>query len=201
MKLIAKLSEFWSSLNQWNNVVFWWVIYAVQFVRGTFVEFLLAKNSIFFIETVILFFLHLSDSLNFMFSLVNATWVWQLPYLFYLKDSFFTEKYFGYNRYIGHSLQEADLSLQAANFLSKNYLLIHGTADTLVHQQHTMLLTKSLIQKGVIYRHQVGWKWKKLSNQRNHKLLFSFTGLHWRRPWTQRRNLSRSQDNWIIYGR
>jgi len=56
---------------------------------------------------------------------------------------------------IGHSLQEADLSLHAANFLSKNYLLIHGTADTLVHQQHTMLLTKSLIQKGVIFRHQV----------------------------------------------
>lgn len=56
---------------------------------------------------------------------------------------------------IGHSLQEADLSLQAADFLSKNYLLIHGTADTLVHQQHTMLLTKSLIQKGVIFRHQV----------------------------------------------
>lgn len=69
--------------------------------------------------------------------------------------SFFTEKYFGYDRMIGHSLQEADLSLHAANFLSKNYLLIHGTADTLVHQQHTMLLTKSLIQKGVIFRHQV----------------------------------------------
>jgi dipeptidyl aminopeptidase/acylaminoacyl peptidase len=72
--------------------------------------------------------------------------------------SFFTEKYFGYNRMIGHSLQEADLSLQASNFLSKNYLLIHGTADTLVHQQHTMLLTKSLIQKGVIFRHQVSEK-------------------------------------------
>jgi dipeptidyl aminopeptidase/acylaminoacyl peptidase len=56
---------------------------------------------------------------------------------------------------IGHTLQEADLSLHAANFISKNYLLIHGTADTLVHQQHTMLLTKSLIQKGVIFRHQV----------------------------------------------
>lgn len=73
---------------------------------------------------------------------------------------------------IGHSLQEADLSLHAANFLSKNYLLIHGTADTLVHQQHTMLLTKSLIQKGVIFRHQVSfglskilpksWEWTKV---------------------------------------
>jgi dipeptidyl aminopeptidase/acylaminoacyl peptidase len=69
--------------------------------------------------------------------------------------SFFTEKYFGYQRMIGHSLHEADLSLHAASFISKNYLLIHGTADTLVHQQHTMLLTKSLIQKGVIFRHQV----------------------------------------------
>lgn len=73
---------------------------------------------------------------------------------FYL-GSFFTEKYFGYQRMIGHSLQEADLSLHASSFISKNYLLIHGTADTCVHQQHTMLLTKSLIQKGVIFRHQV----------------------------------------------
>ena len=75
--------------------------------------------------------------------------------MFIFIDSFFTEKYFGYNRFIGHSLQEADLSLRAMNFLSKNYLLIHGTADTWVHQQNTMLLTKSLIQQGVIFRHQV----------------------------------------------
>lgn len=56
---------------------------------------------------------------------------------------------------IGHTLQEADLSLHASSFVSKNFLLIHGTADICVHQQHTMLLTKSLIQKGVIFRHQV----------------------------------------------
>lgn len=40
-------------------------------------------------------------------------------------DSFFTEKYFGYNKMIGHSLQEADLSLRSSSFVSKNYLLIH----------------------------------------------------------------------------
>lgn len=73
-----------------------------------------------------------------------------------MADSFFTEKYFGYNRVIGHTLAEADLSLKAAKFFSKNYLLIHGTSDTVVHQQHTMLLTKALIQQGVIFRHQVG---------------------------------------------
>jgi hypothetical protein len=56
---------------------------------------------------------------------------------------------------IGHTLQEADLSLHADSFISKNFLLIHGTADICVHQHHTMLLTKSLIQKGVIFRHQV----------------------------------------------
>lgn len=85
---------------------------------------------------------------------------------------------------IGHSLQEADLSLRTSSFVSKNYLLIHvnsklktkplkfcikylidncfmlhfqGTADKIVHQQHTMLLTKSLIQQGVIFRHQVSY--------------------------------------------
>lgn len=81
--------------------------------------------------------------------------IFPISFLSLCTESFFTEKYFGYHQMLGHSLQEADLSLQAANFLSKNYLLIHGTADTLVHQQHMMRLTKSLIQKGVIFRHQV----------------------------------------------
>lgn len=76
---------------------------------------------------------------------------------------------------IGHSLQEADLSLHANNFLSKNYLLIHGTADTLVHQQHTMLLTKSLIQNGVIFRHQVSRRDSVKSIWENPKLILVYS--------------------------
>ena len=75
------------------------------------------------------------------------------------------------------TLQEADLSLHASSFLSKNYLLIHGTADTLVHQQHTMLLTKSLIQKGVIFRHQVRIEGNCQSNVRK-TFVFILTGVH-----------------------
>lgn len=78
---------------------------------------------------------------------------------------------------IGHSLQEADLSLHASSFLSKNYLLIHGTADTCVHQQHTMLLTKSLIQKGVIFRHQVRYH-QCFDSYRHAILLISQKGLY-----------------------
>lgn len=109
---------------------------------------------------------------------------------------------------IGHSLQEADLSLKADDFLSKNYLLIHGTADTLVHQQHTMLLTKSLIQQGVIFRHQVRWQkfpssfcWDRVLKGIIFNTLYPRTGLHWWGPWTGRRHISRAQDNWILHGR
>lgn len=32
---------------------------------------------------------------------------------------------------------------------------MHGTADTLVHQQHALMLAKTLIDQGVGFRHQV----------------------------------------------
>ena len=100
---------------------------------------------------------------EYIFHSISDIWMFNLIKLSAVNsftDSFFTEKYFGYHHMIGHSLQEADLSTHASSFVSKNYLLIHGTADTCVHQQHTMVLTKALIQKGVIFRHQVSERGK-----------------------------------------
>lgn len=53
------------------------------------------------------------------------------------------------------ALQESDLSMRSGNIDSRNYLLIHGTADTLIHQQHSLILAKSLADQGVGFRHQI----------------------------------------------
>lgn len=53
------------------------------------------------------------------------------------------------------AIQESDLSMRAGNIDSRNYLLIHGTADKLVHQQHALILTKALIDQAIGFRHQV----------------------------------------------
>lgn len=53
------------------------------------------------------------------------------------------------------ALQESDLSMRAGNIDSRNFLLMHGTGDTLVHQQHSLMLAKTLIDQGVGFRHQV----------------------------------------------
>lgn len=53
------------------------------------------------------------------------------------------------------ALQESDLSMRAGNIDSRNFLLMHGTADTTVHQQHSLMLAKTLIDQGVGFRHQV----------------------------------------------
>ncbi|XP_055588081.1 inactive dipeptidyl peptidase 10 isoform X2 [Uranotaenia lowii] len=70
-------------------------------------------------------------------------------------NSFFTERYVIHAADNGRSLLDSDLSMKAGNFANRKYLLIHGTADTLVHEQHTALFTKSLIEEGVMFRHQV----------------------------------------------
>lgn len=53
------------------------------------------------------------------------------------------------------SIQESDLAMRAGNIDSRNFLLIHGTADTLVHQQHSLILTKTLTDQAIGFRHQV----------------------------------------------
>lgn len=74
--------------------------------------------------------------------------------LFYL-DSYFTERYFQPGTEFSRAIQESDLSMRAGNIDSRNYLLIHGTADEIVHQQHSLILTKALTDQAIGFRHQV----------------------------------------------
>lgn len=53
------------------------------------------------------------------------------------------------------ALQESDLTMKAGNIESRNFFLIHGTADLIVHQQHSLMLARALIEQGVGFRHQV----------------------------------------------
>ena len=76
----------------------------------------------------------------------------ELPYF---PDSFFTERYVALKADNGRAVLDSDLSLKAGNFMQKNYLLIHSTADNFIHQQHGLTLTKALIEQGVMFRHQV----------------------------------------------
>lgn len=52
-------------------------------------------------------------------------------------------------------MQESDLRARAAQLEDKNLLVVHGTADKEVHQQHAMTFARELINKDVVFRQQV----------------------------------------------
>lgn len=51
--------------------------------------------------------------------------------------------------------EKADLSRTAGNLAGRHFLLVHGTADTVVKPQHAMIFARSLIDQGVLFRHLV----------------------------------------------
>lgn len=76
-------------------------------------------------------------------------------------DSFFTERYLPLSDEYLRALQESDLSMRTENFESRNFLLIQSTADVLVHQQHSLILAKTLVERAIGFRHQVNKSLKK----------------------------------------
>lgn len=58
-----------------------------------------------------------------------------------------TDNYRGY--------EDSDLSKKAATLDKKLLMLIHGSADETVHYQHSMMLIRALMEKGILFKHQV----------------------------------------------
>lgn len=72
-----------------------------------------------------------------------------------VSDSYFTEKYLGEPSKQPQAYDSADLTMRAGNLYNKQYLLIHGTADTVVIAQHSMMFAKALIEQDVLFQQLV----------------------------------------------
>ncbi|CAG7726029.1 unnamed protein product [Allacma fusca] len=74
-----------------------------------------------------------------------------------LYDSAYTERYMGgpnvTQNYRGYT--ESDITQSVENFDKKMFFLLHGTADDNVHVQHSMMLSKALIAKKILFRQQI----------------------------------------------
>ena len=51
--------------------------------------------------------------------------------------------------------EEADATKVAGNLKGKKFLLVHGTGDDNVHFHHSMMLSHSLIEEGVLFKQMV----------------------------------------------
>lgn len=51
--------------------------------------------------------------------------------------------------------ERADLTKIAGNLKGRNFLLVHGTADTDVRPQHPIMLARALIDQEVLFRQLV----------------------------------------------
>nr|XP_053652971.1 dipeptidyl aminopeptidase-like protein 6 isoform X2 [Cherax quadricarinatus] len=75
-----------------------------------------------------------------------------------LYASYYAEKYMGTARVVPggnyRGYEESSLLLRASSFKNRTVLLVHGTADSDVHFDHTLKLSKALTKKGIIFRQQ-----------------------------------------------
>ncbi|XP_037906971.1 inactive dipeptidyl peptidase 10 isoform X2 [Hermetia illucens] len=69
--------------------------------------------------------------------------------------SFFTERYIPMGGDYLRALQESDLTSRVENIKNRNLMIVHGTADLFIHQEHSLMLARALIDHDVKFRHQV----------------------------------------------
>ncbi|XP_018579653.1 inactive dipeptidyl peptidase 10 [Anoplophora glabripennis] len=67
-------------------------------------------------------------------------------------NSYFAEKYLGFPSKHLQEYDNADLTMKAVNLNERNLLLIHGTADTQVTPQHSLMLAKALIDQDILFQ-------------------------------------------------
>ncbi|KAG7171181.1 Inactive dipeptidyl peptidase 10-like 2 [Homarus americanus] len=72
--------------------------------------------------------------------------------------SYYTEKYMGTAQVVPggnyRGYEESSLLLRASSFKNRTLLLVHGSADTDVHYDHTLKFSRALTKKGIIFRQQ-----------------------------------------------
>lgn len=57
------------------------------------------------------------------------------------------------------AVQEADLAQRISQLEERNLLIVHGTADKVVHPQHALTFARELINKDIVFRQQVSEGW------------------------------------------
>ncbi|XP_030754520.1 inactive dipeptidyl peptidase 10 [Sitophilus oryzae] len=67
-------------------------------------------------------------------------------------NSFFAEKYLGLPSKHPLEYENADLTMKAGKINNRNFLLIYGTADTRITSQHSIMLSKALIEQDVLFQ-------------------------------------------------
>uniref|UniRef100_A0A6P7GH46 Venom dipeptidyl peptidase 4 n=1 Tax=Diabrotica virgifera virgifera TaxID=50390 RepID=A0A6P7GH46_DIAVI len=67
-------------------------------------------------------------------------------------NSYYAEKYLGFPSRHLQEYDNADLTLKAANLNGRRFLLIHGTADTEITLQHSLMLAKALIDQNILFQ-------------------------------------------------
>ena len=76
-----------------------------------------------------------------------------------ISDSVYTERYMGSPKPHPESnfkgYEAADVTKLAGNLKDKKFLLLHGTSDDNVHFHHSMMLSHSLIEEGVLFKQMV----------------------------------------------
>lgn len=75
--------------------------------------------------------------------------------MFVVADSFYTEKYLGLPSKHPLEYDNADLTLKAPNMNNRHFFLIYGTADTKITSQHSVMLTKTLIEQNILFQQLV----------------------------------------------
>ncbi|XP_063877322.1 inactive dipeptidyl peptidase 10-like isoform X3 [Scylla paramamosain] len=85
-------------------------------------------------------------------ALVSPITDWSLYASYYTERLMGTAKVVPGGNYRGY--EESSLLLQAASLKNRSLMLIHGTADTDVHYDHTLKLSHALTKAGVIFRQQ-----------------------------------------------
>ncbi|KAK4292839.1 hypothetical protein Pmani_034417 [Petrolisthes manimaculis] len=85
-------------------------------------------------------------------ALINPITDWSLYASYYSEKYMGTAKVVPGGNYRGY--EESSLLLQAGTFKNRSLLLVHGSADTDVHPDHTLKFSRALTKSGVIFRQQ-----------------------------------------------